>query len=127
MKKIISIMVIMLLLCGCSNKEKSKIDSSNDGDNNVISNKQMNDIMAEDNYLIIDVRTKEEFNSSHIKDAINIPYNEIDENIDLDKNKIIFVYCYSGGRSTKAAETLSKLGYIVYNLGAIDNIDLPKE
>lgn len=63
----------------------------------------------------------------HLADAINIPYDEIDNNIDLDKDKLILVYCMSDTRSSIAYTKLTELGYEVYDLGAYDKIDLPKE
>ena len=84
-------------------------------------------IMAKGNYVIVDVRTKEEYEESHVKEAINIPYDEIDENTDLPKEKTIFVYCKSGRRSGIAKESLEKLGYNVIDLGAFDSITLEKE
>ena len=110
MKKVLLILVMILVLCGCNNKEKSVYD-----------------IMKENEHIIVDVRTKEEYEELHIKDAINIPYDEIDEYVDLDKEKIIFVYCRSGRRSEIAFQTLTKLGYKVYDMGGISEIDLPKE
>ena len=77
-------------------------------------------------YLILDVRTKEEYDESHVKDAVNIPYDLIDESTDIDKNFIIFVYCKSGKRADIAKEKLESLGYNVYNLGGINDIDLEK-
>ncbi len=113
MKKIITLLLISLCLLGCSSKE-----------NNNLSYKE---IMKEKEYTIVDVRTKEEYESGHIKEAINIPYDTIDESTNLDKNKTIFVYCRSGARSKTAYEVLKKLGYSVYDLGAYTNIDLEKE
>jgi len=110
MKKVLLILVFSLMLCGCNDKEKDVYD-----------------IMNEQEHIIIDVRTKEEYRESHIKDAINIPYDQIDEDIDMDKDKVIFVYCKSGGRSEVAFNTLTDLGYTVYDLGAFSSIDLPKE
>ena len=110
MKKVLLVLSLCLMLCGCNNKEKDVYD-----------------IMKENEYIIIDVRTEEEYQDLHIEDAINITYDEIDEDIDLDKDKIIFVYCKSGGRSEIAFKTLTDLGYTVYDLGAFSNIDLPKE
>ena len=111
MKKIITILIMTLLLCGWgkSNNEKLK------------------ELMAENEYIIVDVRTKEEYSSGHIKDAINIPYDEINEETELDKTKLIFVYCKSGNRSKYAYEILKKLGYETYDLGAYEDIDLEKE
>ena len=111
MKKII-ILSILILLCGC-NKKLSNID--------ILKN------MNEDEYVIIDVRTKEEYNEQHIVGAINIPYDEINQNEIINRDKAIFVYCKSGNRSEIALNELSSLGYRVYDLGAFNNIDLPKE
>ncbi len=63
---------------------------------------------------IIDVRSPEEFAGQHIDNAINIDWNG--DNFEgkigkYDKSKPIFVYCMSGGRSKKAAEKLSELGF----------------
>ena len=113
MKKILIIFTLMLCLTtivGCSKKE-SKLDK----------------IINENNYIIVDVRTKEEYDASHVKGSINIPYDEIDEKTNLDKNKTIMVYCRSGNRSSKAYNTLKKLGYDVYDAGAFDKLDLEKE
>ena len=84
-------------------------------------------VLAKGNYVIIDVRTHDEYATSHVKGSINIPYDQIDRNTKLDKNKTILVYCKSGVRSNKAYNTLKNLGYDVVDLGAYDNIDLEKE
>ena len=69
---------------------------------------------SETNYIILDVRTEEEFNESHIEGAILIPDYEIEEKAEYvlkDKDQLILVYCRSGRRSKLAAEDLVKLGY----------------
>ena len=114
MRKKIIIFILSFLLLGCS---KEIEDNSNN----------LYDLMKENDYIIIDVRSKEEYEESHVKDSINIPYDKINENIKLDKDKIIFVYCTSGMRSNVAFVRLSNYGYEVYNLGNFDDIDLPKE
>ncbi|MBQ6841461.1 MAG: rhodanese-like domain-containing protein [Bacilli bacterium] len=120
MKKVL-VIVCLLFLCGCGNTKNT------DGlISEVITSEQLNSIIEENNYIILDVRTEAEFNESHIEGAVNIPYTTIDENIELDKSKDILVYCKSGGRSQMATQTLNSLGYTVYDMGAIDNIDLPK-
>lgn len=90
-------------------------------------NNNFEEIMANEEYIIVDVRTKEEYEISHVVDAINIPYDEISDSVELDKNKNIFVYCKSGNRSQIAFNELKKLGYNVYDLGAFNEIDLPKK
>ena len=77
-----------------------------------------------ENYLIIDVRTREEYGEGHIEGSFNIPYDEINDLIDIDKDAVLFVYCKSGKRSKIAAEKLLELGFKVYDLGAYESIDL---
>lgn len=73
------------------------------------------EIMNEnENYVILDVRTIEEYNDGHIPDAKCIPNETINNNIidELpDKEQLILIYCRSGNRSKQAAEKLEKLGY----------------
>ena len=68
----------------------------------------------ESGYIILDVRTVEEYAEKHIPGAINIPNETIssEEIPELpDKAQLILVYCRSGNRSKKASEKLVKLGY----------------
>ena len=68
----------------------------------------------ESGYVILDVRTEEEFAAGHIPGAILIPDYEISERAEsvlTDKDQTILVYCRSGRRSKLAAEKLLKLGY----------------
>ena len=115
--KLIAIILISIFLVGCSSNNRftyEKIDS-----------KEALEIMNNvDNYEIIDVRTREEYAESHLDNAFNIPYDEINELIDINKDTVLFVYCKSGKRSKKAAEKLLDLGYEVYDLGSYKSIDL---
>ena len=129
MKKILKltiISIIFLSLIGCTEqKEEKKVTIHRMEEKDI--NTQIKEIIDKGNYIIVDVRTKEEYNTSHIKGAINIEYDKIDENTKLDKDKTIMVYCKSGTRSTKAYNTLKNLGYDVFNMGAFENINLEKE
>ena len=65
-------------------------------------------------YVILDVRTPEEFAAGHIAGAILIPDYEIREKAEsilTDKDQLILVYCRSGRRSKNAASELAALGY----------------
>lgn len=88
---------------------------------------ELDTIISENNYIVLDVRTKEEYASGHVVDSLNIPVDEIDSNINIDKSKTILVYCRSGVRSKKAKDTLVSLGYKVYDMGAFSNVPLDKE
>ena len=72
-------------------------------------------IMEEnDDYIIVDVRTFEEYCEGHIPGAINIPNEDI---VDVpperlaNKDQMILIYCRSGNRSKQAAEKLLTMGY----------------
>lgn len=78
-------------------------------------------------YLIIDVRSRREFNENHLNGAINIPLLEIKRNIEKqvkNKDKKILVCCEYGIRSKQATAIIENLGYTqVYNLkGGLENI-----
>lgn len=84
---------------------------------------------TEGEYIILDVRTEEEYSEGHIQNAILIPDYEIEKKAGemlKDKNQLILVYCRSGRRSKLAAESLIKLGYTnIKEFGGI--IDWPYE
>ena len=91
-----------------------------------ISSEEAKRIMEnEENYIILDVRTEEEYKKSHIPEAINIPNEEITietTNKLTDKDQLILVYCRSGNRSKEASKKLVKLGYTnVYDFGGIND------
>ena len=55
-----------------------------------------------DEYIILDVRTKEEFDSGHLNSAVLIPVDNLESRFgELAKNKPVTVYCRTGGRSAK--------------------------
>jgi len=69
---------------------------------------------SEQDHIILDVRTPEEFASGHIAGAILLPDYEIGEKAEhvlTDKDQLILVYCRSGRRSKNAASQLATLGY----------------
>jgi phage shock protein E len=72
-------------------------------------------------YLLVDVRTSAEYSSGHIPTALNITHDTIGAHPPTpDKAALIIVYCASGGRSSQAASTLTKLGYAhVVDFGSV--------
>ncbi len=65
-------------------------------------------------YILLDVRTQEEFESGHIENAVCLPYEEIPARAETqlpDKDALILVYCRSGRRSKIAAQALADMGY----------------
>ena len=84
---------------------------------------------SEEGYIILDVRTQEEYDQGHIPGAILIPDTEVKvtaEDVLTDKDQLILVYCRSGRRSKLASEILVELGYTnIKEFGGI--IDWPYE
>ena len=82
-----------------------------------------------DPYILLDVRTAEEFADEHIAGATLIPSDEILERATTelpDKNALIMVYCRSGVRSAAVVDELVEMGYTnIHDLGGI--IDWPYE
>jgi len=97
MKYLILLISILIILTACTKTGEIKPE-----------------ITIDNNTILIDVRTKDEFKSGHLEKAINIPYTEIEEqikSITKDTYKNIVVYCKSGRRSGIAQKTLLKMGY----------------
>ena len=126
MEKWIIGMLVMLLFAGCSQAKGNPQEASFV---NITAEKAKQLMDTEENYIILDVRTQEEYDQGHIPGAILIPDNRIDadaEKVLTDKNQLILVYCRSGRRSKLAAERLVKLGYTnIKEFGGI--LDWPYE
>ena len=120
MKKIWPAMMLSLLLSSCSNTPSYQH----------VSMSEAIDLMnRESSYVILDVRTYDEYQQGHIPGAIVVPNETIgtSEIPELpDKQQMILIYCRSGNRSRQAAAKLAKLGYSnVIEFGGI--IDWPLE
>lgn len=74
--------------------------------------------------VVVDVRTKEEFDEEHFPGAINIPVDRIlVRKNELPKDKSLILYCASGARSAYAAHLLKAEGYKdVVNAGGLDDM-----
>jgi thioredoxin len=104
LKSIIATLIIILSI-SCSNSQNFK---SVNVETFKTTLENTNDVQ------LIDVRTEDEFNGGHIKNAKNISIASENWNSsigNLDKTKPVLVYCLSGGRSKKAATELKELGF----------------
>ena len=120
MRKIIPFFLSLLILAGCS------VPMEQEASYRQISMDEAIAMMEEKNdYIILDVRTPEEFAEKHIPHAINIPNETIgtEEIPELpDKEQMILVYCRSGNRSKQASEKLVRLGYTnIVEFGGIND------
>ena len=126
-----SVIMILIITCtailyGCTSGGESKMENSYEQ----ITPAEAKEIMDNENsYVILDVRTQEEYDEAHIDGAILIPDYEIAdkaESVLKDKDQLLLVYCRSGRRSKNAASELVSLGYTnVKEFGGI--IDWPYE
>lgn len=121
--------ILALALTGCSNTS-SEEESVNDKIQYVkISPKDAKEIMDNEESIVLDVRTKDEYDQGHIEGSVLLPVDEISskaEEVLKDKKAKILVYCRSGNRSATAAKALIKMGYEnVLDFGGI--IDWPYE
>ena len=126
MKKllILALAAMLLTACGQTNENPKEAIYMN------INAEEAKKIMdTESGYIILDVRTQEEYDEAHIPGAIVIPNTELEARAESelpDKDQMILVYCRSGRRSKLAAEILVELGYTnIYEFGGI--IDWPYE
>ena len=126
MKKLVFLLLAVMLLTACGQ------DKENDQGAvyvNITAEEAKQIMDSEEGYVILDVRTQEEYDQGHIPGAIVISHEEIAEKAEevlTDKDQLILVYCRSGRRSKIAAEALVELGYTnIKEFGGI--IDWPYE
>lgn len=124
MKKVFAI-ILILIFAGTAlffiyqNNNKSSVSYK------TITTEEGKKMMDEEEVKVVDVRTKEEYESGHIPGAILIPNETISENLPQelpDLKETIVVYCRSGRRSDEAAKKLADLGYEnIYDMGGIND------
>ena len=126
MKQLIFLLLAVMLLTACGQ------DKENDQGAvyvNITAEEAKRIMDSEEGYIILDVRTQEEYDQGHIPGAVVISHEEIAEKAEevlTDKDQLILVYCRSGRRSKLAAEALVELGYTnIKEFGGI--IDWPYE
>ena len=103
--------LFLALLSTCSSGQKYK---TTEGLLDLIENKS-------EPYVLVDVRTPEEFATGHIPTAVNVPHTSVAERPPTDDtNALIILYCRSGSRSSVAEQALRKEGYKnIVNFGGI--------
>lgn len=115
MKQILIIIFVVILGVVILAECNSKSDKNTENTYKQITPAEAKDLMdSKENYVILDVRTVEEFAEGHIEGAILISDYEIGEKAEsvlTDKEQLILVYCRSGRRSKNAASELAALGY----------------
>ena len=126
MRKLILFLLTAMLLVGCGEANQNNQEAVY---MNITAHEAKQIMDSEEGYIILDTRTQEEYDESHIPGAIVIPHDEITDRAEEelpDKDQLLLVYCRSGRRSKLAAEALVELGYTnIKEFGGI--IDWPYE
>ena len=126
MKKLVFLLLAVMMLTACGQEKENDQGAVYVN----ITAEEAKEIMdSEEGYIILDVRTQEEYDQGHIPGAVVISHEEIAEKAEevlTDKDQLLLVYCRSGRRSKIAAEALVELGYTnIKEFGGI--IDWPYE
>lgn len=126
MKKLFMILLTLMLLTACGQATEKEQEAAYV---NITAQEAKKLMDTEEDYIILDVRTQEEYDEGHIPEAVLIPDYEIEARAEEalpDRDQLILVYCRSGRRSKLAAEALEALGYTnIREFGGI--IDWPYE
>ena len=126
MKKLLFLLLAVMLLTACAHTKENDQEAAY---MNITAQEARTIMDTEQGYVILDTRTREEYDQGHIPGAIQISHDEITEKAEevlTDKDQLILVYCRSGRRSKIAAEALVELGYTnIKEFGGI--IDWPYE
>ncbi|MGN0306743.1 MAG: rhodanese-like domain-containing protein [Lachnospiraceae bacterium] len=109
MKKTVLFLMLAVLTIGCGGVKQETITY-----NRINMEELAEELEKETDFLLLDVRTEEEFIQGHIPGAVCLPVADIEAgetSILSDKTQRIYVYCRSGNRSIVAAESLMEQGY----------------
>ena len=116
--------LLMILTCWMTGCQTQTVGQNSYQQISADEAKEMMDTQSD--YLILDVREADEYQSGHIPGAVLFPVGSIDassaEQIIPSKDTLLLVYCRSGNRSKTAASALAELGYTqVYEFGGIND------
>lgn len=108
---------LCFLLNACSSSDENAVHT--------IDAAQAKEMLDHETVIVVDVRTKAEYEEGHLPAAQNLSLDEIDKAASLyEKDTTLIVYCRSGARSAQAAQSLKEAGFTdIYDMGGI--IDWP--
>ncbi len=117
------VLVGIFAFAGCAAEKEE--EEQTEGYRKITAEEAKNKMDSEEEIIIVDVRTEEEFKESHIEGAVLIPNESIGDEMPgelPDKEQTILIYCRSGNRSRQAAEKLIEMGYSsVWDFGGIND------
>jgi len=120
--RLLPIILALMLITGCSSdRNNAKVEYKKITSDEAAA--MMTDTDRGNKVVVLDVRTQEEFDEGHIKNAVLLHDYEIKDKAEIilyDKNETILIYCRTGRRSENAAKELIAMGYTnVYDFGGI--------
>lgn len=126
-KLVATLLIVVAALAGCSSNSDTSTGlpaAPAAGQYATITAAQAKQMMdTTTGYVILDVRTQDEFNQGHISGALLIPSTDIAAKAPSaipDKSTVILAYCRTGARAAQASQTLAGMGYTnVYDFGGI--------
>jgi hypothetical protein len=127
LKCICSLFFLTITIISCAqNNQSSQAKTSNENSALTINSAEYSKAIVQMGAQILDVRTASEYQSGHIANALQANWLDPKEfknrTQHLDKSKIIYIYCQSGGRSASAQAALIQDGFKVVNLeGGMSN------
>ena len=129
LKTIFTVFALSVIVTGCVSSTETPAAAAGDADKRAeyikISPEKAREMMNHGGAVILDVRTKDEYNEAHISGAVLLPVDNVKllaQTVLPDKAAVILVYCRSGNRSERAARMLLDMGYTsVYDFGGIQN------
>ena len=114
MKKILMLLIFMLTLSGCGVSNSYQ---------HLTPEEAIKIMQTQNDIIILDVRTVEEYEKKHIPNAVLLPIEEIKKgNFSplKDKKQKILIYCWTGRRAENAAAILVENGYTnVFEFGGL--------
>lgn len=129
-----ALITLALVLTGCVDADKSARDGATaQAEKGAVTKidaaTAYERMSASEGYILLDVRTPEEFSESHIQGAVLLPDYDIEARaaeVLPDRDTVLYVYCRSGRRSAASSALLADMGYTnIYDFGGI--VDWPYE
>ena len=120
MKKVFLIIALVIFMTACSS---SNVAKKYKADYKQINKKDALKLVSKGNTVILDVRNELDYSKKHIKNSINIPYDEIDNIInEVSKDEIVIIYGSTKKQSKTASIKVINLGYsLVYDMGIYED------
>ncbi len=113
---VIAALTVLVMMASCAGEPEGYFGEIQDW-------RDLNTLLeANENIVLIDVRTQAEYEAGHIPGAILVPHDEIlASGLEIGSDRPIILYCRSGNRSGQAFRELENRGYtLIYDFGGIN-------